>query len=352
MATADYQQRLRAQRWIKTLTFFSVLILGGAALVVIDNLLLSIVLAVMISYLISPIVSYLEGAGLTRLISIILVYSFFTTLAGIVIWAVSPFIALQLSSLKTHLPEYVDGTVTLFNDTTRALELNSGGVIQLDISDRLRAWLTNQSSRLVEVLPSALSSSASVLFLSPLLGFFILKDGQQFSREILKLVPNNIFELTLSLQHQISQQIAYYIRARIVEAFIVGLVCLIGFLTIGYPYAVLLALFAAIANLIPYVGPLFGAAPGIIIALINHTSGLTLALVCTVYIIAQLIDNFIIIPLVVARIVNLHPLTVILVVLLGAQSMGILGMLISIPLASTIKVTFRSVYGHLTGNSL
>jgi putative permease len=256
-----------------------------------------------------------------------------------------------MASLKGRLPEYVDGTVKLFDHTLKTIDAYSGGLINFDPSDRIRAWLTTQSAVLVEGLPSILSSSASVMFLSPLIGFFLLKDGQQFSRELLKLVPNNIFELSLNLQHQISQQIAFYIRARLFESIIVGAVCMVGFWIIGAPYAVLLAVFAAVANLIPYVGPLFGAAPGIILALINHSSGIMMVLIVLVYVIAQLIDNFLIIPLVVARIVNLHPLTVILVVLLGAQLMGILGMLISIPVASTLKVTFRSVYNHLTDYS-
>ena len=67
-----------------------------------------------------------------------------------------------------------------------------------------------------------------------------------------------------------------------------------------------------------------------------------------VYFTAQLIDNSILIPILVARIVNLHPVTVILLIILGGQFMGILGMIIIIPLANALKVTFLSVYEHLT----
>lgn len=351
MEAIDRQKRLRHQHWIKMFTFLGLLIAGFTALLAIENLLVSFVIAVMISYLVSPLVDYLEGAGVSRIVSILIVYCFFSTLTGLLLWTLTPFMISQLTSLNLRLPEYVEGTVRLFTKTSDLLSVHSGGMIELDLSDRVRGWLETQSQLLVVGLPSAVSSSASVLFLSPLLGFFILKDGRHFARQILTLVPNNIFELMLNLQHQISQQIAFYIRARLLESLIVGIVCLMGFWIIGFPYAILLAFFAAIANLIPYVGPLFGAAPGIVLALINHSSNLTLALVVLVYLIAQLIDNLVVIPFVVARIVNLHPITVILVVLMGAQILGILGMLISIPVASTLKVTFISIYNHLTDYS-
>lgn len=351
MEAPERKNYLRRQHIIKTIAFFGTLITGLVALLLIKNLLLSFVLAIIISYLISPVISYLEGAGLTRIIAILLVYCFFSTLMGLMIALVAPLLMAQLATLKTQLPIYVDGTVKLFNHTTKALESHTGGIMQINFSERLHDLLTNQSSALVEILPSILSSSASVLFLSPLLGFFILKDGRQFARAILHLVPNNIFELMLSLQHEISGQIAQYLRARLLESIIVGVVCLIGFLIIGLPFAFLLALFAAIANLIPYVGPLFGAAPGIILALVNGSSNTILALILIIYILAQLVDNLLIIPILVARVVNLHPVTVILAVLLGAQVLGILGMFISIPVASAIKVTFRNVYNHLTDHT-
>lgn len=330
------------------LTFLGIVIAIVLGLALIQNLLLSFVIALVVSYFISPLISYLEGAGLSRIIAILIVYSFFTTLTGAVLWAFSPFFVTQLSALKSSLPQYVEDTTRLFNDFAVTIDGYTGGLFHIDFSDHIRGFLTRNSTELIDGLPQFLSTSATVLFLSPLLGFFILKDGRRASRELLRLVPNNIFELTLSLLHQINEQLSHYIRARLLESIIVGMVCFVGFLILGFPYALLLAAFAAVANLIPYIGPLFGAVPGIVLALINNSSGLMITMVILVYLAAQIIDTFFIIPMLVARIVNLHPVTVILAVVLGAQLMGVLGMFISIPLASTLKVTFVSVYNHLT----
>ncbi len=351
MEAPERKSYLRRQLWIKMVAFIGTIIAGLAALLLIKNLLLSFVVAVIISYLLSPLISYLEGTGLSRIIAILLVYCFIITLTGIFVAIATPFLIEQLTAFREQLPQYVDGTVKLFERTAHALQTFSGGIVQVDIGEKLRLFLTDQSATIVQVLPSAVSSSAAVLFLSPLLGFFLLKDGRQFARAILKLVPNNIFELTLSLQHEISEQIAHYLRARLLESLIVGFVCWIGFLVLDVPFAFLLAAFAAIANLIPYVGPLFGAAPGLILGFVNQMPSMAILLILLIYVLAQIIDNLLVIPLVVARVVNLHPVTVILVVLLGAQVLGILGMFISIPVASAIKVTFRNVYSHLTDHS-
>jgi putative permease len=108
-----------------------------------------------------------------------------------------------------------------------------------------------------------------------------------------------------------------------------------------------LGFFALITNLIPYIGPIIGAVPAVVIALINHESGVNLMLLTGVYFIAQLIDVIFIIPLVVAKIVDLHPVTVVIVIIIGSQVMGILGMMISIPVASVIKLVSNAVYHHI-----
>jgi putative permease len=192
-----------------------------------------------------------------------------------------------------------------------------------------------------------------VALLAPFLAYFMLQDGRGVSRTLLSMVPNNLIELALNLHHQINDQMGGFIRARFLEAAIVGLVVWIGLAIIGYPYAPLLAIFAALTNLIPYIGPIIGAVPAVLIALISeegamyHSMSISLVIVTSIYFIAQLIDVLFIIPFVVAKIVNLHPVTVILVIIIGAQLMGILGMVISIPVASVLKLTLNAVYNHL-----
>src|SRR5690606_15331034 len=138
-----------------------------------------------------------------------------------------------------------------------------------------------------------------------------------------------------------------FIRARLIEAFIVGLVVWVGLAILQFPYALFLSLFAAVMNLIPYVGPFIGAVPAFVIAIINQEPSLNVLLMSMVYFIAQLVDIVFVIPLVVARTVNLHPVTVIVVFIIGASLMGVLGMIISVPVASVLKLILYTIYDQL-----
>jgi putative permease len=120
-----------------------------------------------------------------------------------------------------------------------------------------------------------------------------------------------------------------------------------GLVLIDFPYAFVLAGFAGLTNLIPYIGPFLGAVPAFLIAWVEDPSGWLFLMIATVYLAAQLIDNFLIIPLLVAKIVDLHPVIVVLVIIIGAQIGGLIGMIISIPVACIIKLTIYAVYGHV-----
>lgn len=335
---------------LKLFFFFCVLGTGLLTILFVKDLLPSTVVAIAFTYLLSPLVSKIEGGGISRLVATSIVFTSFILLIIALLSMLTPFLSSQVSSLQGELPKYIDGTVSLIQKLQKDLRGISGGAIDIDLGGRFRVWIEEQSQILLSNLPTYLKSSASVIILSPFISFFLLKDGFFLSKKFLGLVPNSVFELTLNLQYQINVQIAQYFRARLLEALIVGAVVFIGLLFIQFPYAAVLALFAGITNLIPYLGPVVGAIPAIIISLINGEPSITLFLVISIYVIAQLIDMLFIIPLVVAKIVDLHPVTVVIAVIIGAQLLGILGMLISIPICSAVKVTFNSIYQHVTNS--
>lgn len=348
MQTNDRRRLLVRQNRIKLLAFLSVIALSVVIVFAVKDMLVSFVIALIINYLLSPFVAYFEVKGFKRGAAVTLVFLTFTLLVIGGLASVVPFLARQLASLQSELPKYVDGTVQMLERWQTLLATISNGAIDVDFSEGIQNWTQLQGHSVLSSLPQLLSSSASILVISPFIGFFMLKDGRQIARTVLNIVPNSIFEMVLNLQYQINEQIAQYFRARFLESVIVGGVVFLGLFFIGFPYASVLALFAAVTNLIPYVGPIVGAVPAFIIAAINQHSELLIIMLAIVYAVAQLIDMLFIIPLVVAKIVDLHPVTVVLAVIIGAQVLGVLGMLISIPLFSALKVTTITVYKHLT----
>lgn len=342
-------RQLRRENLIKLFTFLVSLTLFFLIVFKVENLLVSSVLALVMGYILSPLVNYLERRGLNRSFAIILIFLISSLLLGIGVASFLPFIVHQVMSLKSELSKYIEGVARLIQDTEGYLTRFSGSLFNIDLSKKVETTLTLWTSHIFEDLPNLLQKLMTTLLLAPFFAFFLLKDGRKFSKILLSLVPNNIFEMILNLYSQINDQIGQFVRARILEAVIVGLVIWVGLFAIGARYASLLALFGALTNLIPYIGPFIGTIPAIIMSLINGDSPAFIFMVSMVYFIAQLIDAAFIIPLVVAKIVDLHPITVVVAIIIGSQLMGVLGMLISIPVASTLKVTLTSVYTHLIG---
>jgi len=263
------------------------------------------------------------------------------------IYLLVPLISAQAVSLKADLPKYIEGSTRMLVETEYKINSIFNHMYEIDFSRTGEAYLSSFASSFFEDLPNVLRKSLTVLLLAPFLAFFMLQDGRRVSRKILSMIPNNYFELVLNLQHQINNQMGSFIRARLFEAAIVGIVVFFGLVLFQFPYASLLALFASLTNLIPYIGPFIGAIPALVIALINGNSNYEIFLISSIYATAYLIDLAFIIPFLVAKIVNLHPVTVILVLIIGAQLMGVLGMIIAIPVASVIKLTTIAFYNHL-----
>jgi putative permease len=343
---------LRRETRIKLAAVLLILALGLITILVVDNLLVSLVLAFVTTYLLSPVVNVLERRGVPRQMAILIPFVTTGALIGFGIYKVLPLIVQQVTLLESQLPRY---QVDLMN-LVAATEKRFGEFFQYfgaNFSSTVNTWIINKTADLSVSLPSAVGGSLTVLLLTPFFAFFMLQDGREISRSVLGMVPNRFFESALSLHHQLNEQMGGFIRARFFEAAIVGLVVWLGLLLCDFPYATLLSLFAAITNLIPYIGPIIGAVPAVLIALLSddaviaQSMSLTLLLVTSIYFIAQLIDIVFIIPLVVARIVNLHPVTVIIVIIVGSQVMGILGMVISIPVASAIKLIFQAMYDQM-----
>ncbi|MEO0336882.1 MAG: AI-2E family transporter [Pseudomonadota bacterium] len=314
----------------------------------IENMLLSSLLAFVISYLLGPVVNSMERFGIHRVIAALLSFAVVGLLLTLGIVAILPLIVEQVGGLKQELPKYVAGLTRIMSDVQANAEALVGSYFDIDIAKQVESAVAPWTQALFEDLPAFVTKSVTTLLLAPFLAFFMIKDGKLLTRNLLNLVPNSIFEPTLNLYHQINEQMGHFVRARLLEALIVGVVTWIGLFIIEFPFATILALFAALTNLIPYIGPIIGAIPALAIAIINGESNFGLFLVGSVYLTAQLIDAAFILPVVVAKIVDLHPITVVVSIMAGAQLLGVVGMLISIPVASILKVTVSTVYRHLT----
>ena len=338
---------MQREAWWKLTVITGIVLLSITILISVDNMLSSFIFAFAISYLSEPLISYLERRGIKRTLSISLYFTFAGLILTIFIVKLAPLITKQTVLLQSEIPKYVEGITQFLIVLESRLSYPLSSVYDLQFSSNIGVIFQEWIELFIGSVPVIAQNTITILILAPFLAFFLLKDGQVMRKTFLTLVPNFLFEMALNLTHNLNLHIGGFIRARLLEAMIVGFVVFLGLTIIQFPYTAFLALFAGITNLIPYIGPIIGMVPAYMIALAGEDLEITILLITLVYLIAQLIDVFFIIPLVVARIVDLHPITVVVVIIIGSQVMGVLGMIISIPVTKCVKLTISTIYTHL-----
>lgn len=301
-----------------------------------------------IFYLITaPLVPQLKKLGLSELISNILIVS---TLLFFIIFPIVksvPVIKNESTRLEQYLPKaeyYLKKYYFKAKDEIKA-RVNYSVNDQV-VFDALESSKVNLKNLLLS-LPNYLGSLFEWILLVPLFLFFFLKDGHQFKKLLLSTVPNPLFERFYFLTNQFNKKIGDYILAKFIEASILGVIITTGLLIVDVRFAFVLGLVAAITNIIPYVGPLFGSIPGIIVSLVEFGPTTDFYAVVIIYMAANLIDLAIVFPILVSKIVDLHPVIVVLSVILGSQYLGVVGMIISIPVAAAFKLILQEVYREM-----
>lgn len=202
--------------------------------------------------------------------------------------------------------------------------------------------------RTTEVVGGVVSGLMLVVIV-PFVAFFFLKEGRRITHGMIELVPNAYFELVLNLLHQINGQIGGYIRGQILAVTAVASLSVLGLSILGMPYYLPVGVLAGLANMIPYLGPLIGIVAATIVALATQGGMALVMKVVVLFLIIQIIDNVVIQPVVVAKSVDLHPLVVFIVVMVGSDLMGIVGMLIAVPLTGILKVSVQTAIEGLKG---
>lgn len=198
-------------------------------------------------------------------------------------------------------------------------------------------------------LLSGVFSGLIYVIIVPFVAFFFMKEGRRINHGLVELVPNAYFELFLNLLHQINGQIGGYIRGQLLAVTVVASLATLGLQIIGLAYALPVGLLAGLSNMIPYVGPLIGIVSASIVAIAIGGGSAMVTKVIILFLAIQVIDNVLIQPLVVARSVNLHPLVVLAVVMIGSDLMGLPGMLIAVPVTGILKVSSQTIYEGVKG---
>jgi predicted PurR-regulated permease PerM len=331
---------------VKVLFLLGIIICGFWIISFFPDLVLTLLFSILSAFILRPLVALLEFRfGVRRIFSVSIV---FLLIGGSLIVMSIFFVPLALERLQTLYDGFKNFPFDQkLNEAAINLTANIPFMDSETVTQKVHAFVLSG----LEGLSSVLASTAGFLVnlaIVPFITFFILTEGDTATKKLIERVPNKYFEMVLNVLDKIQKELVGYLRGWILDSVIVGILNIAGFYLIGVNYAILLGIFAGISNLIPYVGPFFGVVPALLISL-SQCGDFRQAfpIIAVTLVLVQLLDNIIIQPLCFSKTVDMHPVTVIFVLIIGNSLMGIAGMLLAIPIATILKSSAVETYWGL-----
>ncbi|ELX6562685.1 AI-2E family transporter [Listeria monocytogenes] len=318
-------------------------------MVILKTVAAPIILAGISYYLFNPIIVWLEKHKWKRGWAIALLYLVIIGLIILLFSFVIPAVKDQIVSLFKSFPGYWDQITQKFDEFSRSSLFDQiKDKLNTNMSDIMKTLSTKGTS----VINSAISSIGSIvgtvtevvlaIVTTPLVLFYLLKDGKKLPDFLLKMLPVNGRAHTRQVLGEANHQISSYIRGQIIVSLCIGILLFIGYLIIGLPYALTLAIIAACTSIVPYLGPAIAITPAIIIAIV--TSPWLLIKLIIVWCVVQLLEGKFISPQVMGKTLKVHPITILFVILVAGNLFGVLGVIFAVPGYAVLKVIVTHVF--------
>jgi predicted PurR-regulated permease PerM len=183
--------------------------------------------------------------------------------------------------------------------------------------------------------------------------FILLYEKGILRKQVIKLIPNQYFEVFIAAFYKIETLLSNYLIGLLFQIFSIFCIASLGLSLLGIKYALTIAIFAALANLIPYAGPLLGSLFGIVVGLsptittvgTNTNEMIIIAIkIISVFAVVQVTDNILLQPLIFSKSVKAHPLEIFIIIFAGATVAGVIGMVAAIPVYTILKVVYLELY--------
>jgi predicted PurR-regulated permease PerM len=309
-------------------------------------------LALILFYLLSPLMTNLVRAGAScDAAALIVSGAFFALMCGLLMVAL-PWMALRLSEKQALIEHYVSAGSALLQQSVLALEQRFGLLAQAHISRSLGERMQHMTGAVAEqVEPVVLGIAAwgPSLLLVPVLVYFFLKDGRHLKLFLSRAVPNAFFETTLYLLHEIDQAGRAYFQGLLRLTLLDTITLALGLWLIGMPMALLLGLIAAVLAWIPYVGSIAGGLRVVLVAAADFPGDPGMAYSAIgLFIAVRLLDDFVYMPITIGKSLRLHPLITVLMILVGGAVGGISGLMLVLPILGVVLVIGKTIGIMLT----
>lgn len=337
------------------------LILVGIAAIVLTWLLLNswdalgpFVIALVLAYLMIPLVDLLSRF-LPRVVSILTVYAVFIAAVWVFFSWVIPLVTHQVGDLIDDVPTYQKQFEAW---ASQATEWYQNLPISQDIRQSIENGLRNSLGAIGTALQGAIGSTFKALsgamgfivglFIIPFWLFYVLKDKDRGIVALNNMLPRTWRNDIWRIFRIINGVLSSYIRGQLLLGLAVGLASTIGMLIVGAPFPVILGFISGVTEIVPVIGPILGAIPGVILALFHPEGWLMVLKVLIVYIIVQQLENNLLVPKIQGDSVKLHPTIIMVALVVGSQVGGLFGLVVAVPVAAILRDIYLYLYRRFT----
>jgi len=328
----------------ETIVFSFVIFCAFLMMTFFGSVLTPFLISIVVAYLLVGVQKKIESFNISSKWALVITFAIFiVTGAAMLVWLL-PILYTQLQAFVLDVPE-------LFNNFLEFVSTLPAKFPELVTSEQITVFFQAVSSELSSITQNIVKSSIAgiqstitillYIILFPILVFFFLFDRKNIMDGLSKLVPGNR-EMFSNIWTEMDMQLSNYVRGKTTEIFVVGLCAAIIFSLVGLKYSALLSVLVGLSVVIPYVGAFLVTVPVVIVGLLQFGLTSEFYILITLYLLLQILDGNLLVPIIFSDAVKLHPVAIILAVFIFGSMFGFWGVFFAIPMATFIKAVWNA----------
>jgi len=328
----------------ETIVFSFVILCAFLMVTFFGSVLTPFLISIVVAYLLVGVQKKIESFNISSKWALVITFAIFiVTGAAMLVWLL-PILYTQLQAFVLDVPE-------LFNNFLEFVSTLPAKFPELVTSEQITVFFQAVSSELSSITQNIVKSSIAgiqstitillYIILFPILVFFFLFDRKNIMDGLSKLVPGNR-EMFSNIWTEMDMQLSNYVRGKTTEIFVVGLCAAIIFSLVGLKYSALLSVLVGLSVVIPYVGAFLVTVPVVIVGLLQFGLTSEFYILITLYLLLQILDGNLLVPIIFSDAVKLHPVAIILAVFIFGSMFGFWGVFFAIPMATFIKAVWNA----------
>lgn len=318
-----------------------------AALYLLRDILLPFVAGMAVAYFLDPLADRLERGGLSRMMATTFITALFFVLLVVLLVLLVPVLQSQISAFISEIPDYLETAVEmvtpLVESAQRAFTQEELRELQTQISEftgTIASWLAGMLRGLLSG-GVALFNLLSLVFITPVVAFYLLRDWDKMVAKIDEWLPRRHAEVIRAQLREIDRTLSGFVRGQATVCLILGAFYAIALTIAGLNLGLFVGFLSGLISFIPYLGSITGFVLGVVLAYAQTGDWLLPVIVAAVFLIGQAVEGNFLTPKLVGDRVGLHPVWVIFALLAGASLFGFVGILLAVPVAAVIGVLTR-----------